>query len=299
MSITTVKDFLDNARSDAYVNEVQVDDTIELRYFNIIKEELENELATFANETFYKNWVTMNVVAGQKVYALPSGTAIANTSVPQFKDLMELSIRYSSVYPQNFIGPYNNLTAYVIGDVVTYSGWISGNTSYFICIQATTGNLPTNTTFWKLTFGPTYYKAAQNNYANLARPTDWYDTNQPYVSPFFMFDNNNIVIYPTPTENITDWLKIIYARSDLEVQIWDINNPAVLSTLTIPRQFYETIVKGMTYLTFKARGKARSSDAIAAMQDYAEGRKKMMQRLGQRFNQPEVWYLPNLTSLMY
>lgn len=55
MSITTVKDFLDNARSDAYVNETQVNDTIELRYFNIIKAELENELATFANETFYKD----------------------------------------------------------------------------------------------------------------------------------------------------------------------------------------------------------------------------------------------------
>lgn len=300
MSITTVKDFLDNARSDAYVNETQVNDTIELRYFNIIKAELENELATFANETFYKDWVFLNVVAGQKVYPLPSGTAVANTSVPQFKNLMELSVRYSSQYPQNLIGTYNNLTAYAIWDVVTYnSNSLSGNTSYYVAIQAWTGNLPTNTTFWRVTFGPTYYKAAQNNYANLAHPIDRYDTNQEYVAPFFMFDDNNIVIYPTPTENVSDWLKIIYARSDVEVQIANINNPAVLATLTIPRQFYDTIVRGMTYLTFKGRAKARSSDAIAALQDYADGRKKMMQWLGQRFNQPEVGYLPNLTSLMY
>jgi len=39
-------------------------------------------------------------------------------------------------------GAYNNATAYVADDVVSYNG------SSYICILASTGNLPTNTTYW-------------------------------------------------------------------------------------------------------------------------------------------------------
>ena len=43
----------------------------------------------------------------------------------------------------NWKGAYNNSTAYVIDDVVSSSG------SSYICIQASTGNAPTNTTYWQ------------------------------------------------------------------------------------------------------------------------------------------------------
>lgn len=41
-------------------------------------------------------------------------------------------------------GAYNNSTAYSIGQGVSYNG------SSYVCIQDTTGNLPTNTTYWQL-----------------------------------------------------------------------------------------------------------------------------------------------------
>jgi len=41
-------------------------------------------------------------------------------------------------------GAYNGATAYVADDVVSYNG------SSYICILASTGNLPTNTTYWNL-----------------------------------------------------------------------------------------------------------------------------------------------------
>jgi len=41
-------------------------------------------------------------------------------------------------------GAYNGATAYVANDVVSY------NNSTYICILASTGNLPTNTTYWSL-----------------------------------------------------------------------------------------------------------------------------------------------------
>ena len=43
-----------------------------------------------------------------------------------------------------WLGAYNGATAYVANDVVSY------NNSSYICILASTGNLPTNTTYWSL-----------------------------------------------------------------------------------------------------------------------------------------------------
>ena len=42
----------------------------------------------------------------------------------------------------NWKGAYNASTAYIIDDVVSYNG------SSYVCIQASTGNLPTVTTYW-------------------------------------------------------------------------------------------------------------------------------------------------------
>ena len=43
----------------------------------------------------------------------------------------------------NWKGAYNASTAYVVDDVVSSSG------SSYICILASTGNAPTNTTYWQ------------------------------------------------------------------------------------------------------------------------------------------------------
>lgn len=44
----------------------------------------------------------------------------------------------------NPTGPYSGATAYVLGDSVSYNG------SSYVALQSTTGNLPTNTTYWQL-----------------------------------------------------------------------------------------------------------------------------------------------------
>ena len=41
-------------------------------------------------------------------------------------------------------GAYNSSTAYAIDDIVSYNG------SSYVCILASTGNLPTNTTYWNV-----------------------------------------------------------------------------------------------------------------------------------------------------
>ena len=44
----------------------------------------------------------------------------------------------------NWKGTYNAGTAYAVDDVVSYNG------SSYVCILASTGNLPTNTTYWNV-----------------------------------------------------------------------------------------------------------------------------------------------------
>lgn len=41
-------------------------------------------------------------------------------------------------------GAYNGATAYVVDDAVSYNG------SSYICILNSTGNLPTNGTYWEI-----------------------------------------------------------------------------------------------------------------------------------------------------
>tara|TARA_B100002019_G_scaffold239840_1_gene215340 strand:- start:2644 stop:3468 length:825 start_codon:yes stop_codon:yes gene_type:complete len=43
----------------------------------------------------------------------------------------------------NWKGPYNSGTSYAVDDVVSHSG------SSYVCILASTGNVPTNTTYWE------------------------------------------------------------------------------------------------------------------------------------------------------
>lgn len=63
---------------------------------------------------------------------------------------------------------YNSTVAYVIGNFVTYLG------NNYVCIAATTGNLPTNATYWALQAAPTYYVSPidfnLNNDPSLAAP---------------------------------------------------------------------------------------------------------------------------------
>ena len=60
----------------------------------------------------------------------------------------------------NWKGTYNGSTAYAIDDVTEYNG------SSYICILASTGNLPTNTTY----FQPMATKVAAQFYAYLFLP---------------------------------------------------------------------------------------------------------------------------------
>jgi hypothetical protein len=106
----------------------------------------------------------------------------------------------------------------------------------------------------------TYYKKAKlQDVGNLEKDISWYAENQSEEDPFFIFDNNNLIIYPTPTSNVTDGLKFIYARTEKDVLSTDSE-----SDLSIPRQYIHIILVGMKIPYHQARGDINAkNDAIA------------------------------------
>lgn len=80
--------------------------------------------------------------------ALPSATIDASNFVPYTGATADLNIgihnfiRNGVVVAVSWRGAYDNATAYIVGDGVSYLG------SSYICKLATTGHIPTDTTYW-------------------------------------------------------------------------------------------------------------------------------------------------------
>ena len=66
---------------------------------------------------------------------------MSDFKVVKLLDPISISLNLSG---PNFTGAYNGATAYVTGDSVSYLG------SSYVALSSTTGNLPTNTSFWQL-----------------------------------------------------------------------------------------------------------------------------------------------------
>lgn len=73
-------------------------------------------------------------------------------------------------------GTYSGVTAYIVGDIVLYNG------TTYACILASTGNLPTNATYWAL--------CKQINLSNLTGSILFYST-QDNSTPFLSLTTEN------------------------------------------------------------------------------------------------------------
>ena len=102
-------------------------------------------------------------------------------------------------------GAYNNNTAYTRLDIVSYNG------SSYICTQATTGNLPTNTTYWQM--------LAQGAGGGSLQPADMVvtmtynnipDTTHSDIYTFAMdSDQNNVKLLYDDADNNTITLHLV------------------------------------------------------------------------------------------
>lgn len=136
-----------------------------------------------------------------------------------------------------------------------------------------------------------WFKAKELPDWSLEHPIEWYATDSSAETPMFKFKwKNKLTIFPTPTENITDWLKLRYAKTD-----WDVELDVDETELSIPRQYIQVILEWMSYQLAKS---TKDNNLLICKSDYSEAKKEMLWQLSDRYIQPSQYTNPNLRHLM-
>lgn len=135
-------------------------------------------------------------------------------------------------------------------------------------------------------------KATLMNQSLLNHPLEWYKTNQPASTPLFRFDNKKIRIYPEPTENVTDWLIIRYARTNVDVEL-----STEESDLSLPRKYIPVILDGMSYQLHKTNKDVQVMEFYK--KEWEQSLDEMLTDLWDRYIQPQPYRNPNLSNMMY
>ena len=92
------------------------------------------------------------ITEGYDVIEIDVATEITYQDVSLANPIINLSVVFEQLGPTNYAAnppQYVNTTEYFKGDAVWYI--MMGSKFYFRCIQRTTGNVPSNTTYWKQT----------------------------------------------------------------------------------------------------------------------------------------------------
>jgi len=138
----------------------------------------------------------------------------------------------------------------------------------------------------------------KRNFATPMSPTlnendDEYNSkNITTIKPHFELVNNKIIIYPTPTQNVNNWLSIDFQVMKKDYTLTDDEND-----LPFPRQDITPVLHKMRVYIFTARWKYQEkADAEA---DYEKAIKKIFISLSNIYNSPAVEQIPNLSFLTY
>jgi len=127
---------------------------------------------------------------------------------------------------------------------------------------------------------------------DVQQPLEWYSKHTSHWRPYFKFEwKSRIRLYPTPTEDVTGWLRIRYAANTPDVAATDTEND-----LTIPRQYIHVILMWMSWDNAKAVNDTKN--VMMFKQDYYQAMNEMMAELSDRYIQPTQYHTPNLRWLM-
>ena len=116
-----------------------------------------------------------------------------------------------------------------------------------------------------------------------------YDINKfSNLQQFYYIADNSIFIYPVPTENITEWVKLYWISS-----LWDIQTWWNETTIKIPIEYHDLIVLWMKQYIFDAKNMINEkNDALA---QYKNAKELMVATLSDRNLWPMISELPDLS----
>lgn len=136
-----------------------------------------------------------------------------------------------------------------------------------------------------------FVKADEFPDGDVRQPLEWYSTHASKWRPYFKFEwKSKITLYPTPTEDVTWWLRIRYAANTPDVVATDSEDD-----LTIPWEYIHVILMWMSWDNAKA---IKDKDVVMYKQDYYQAMNEMMAELSDRYIQPTTYHTPNLRWLM-
>lgn len=143
----------------------------------------------------------------------------------------------------------------------------------------------------KFSANDTYYTELKEVSFNWLRDDlDYYSDNTPTAEAFFFLKWNQIVIFPSPSEEIINWLIVESSITPIDLVAWWAE-----WTILIPRQFHNIIVQGMLQYIFAHLIKIwEKNDAI---NDYERLKNDMVSELSDRVIAPLLGELPNLEYL--
>lgn len=135
-----------------------------------------------------------------------------------------------------------------------------------------------------------YTKLEAQTIATLDKSISYYKTNQPKTEPFYRLAENSIFIYPTPLENLTEWLKLYWIKNAIDLDI-----TATETDFIIPKEYLHVIAYGNMYHIYLADWEI--DKANVSKQNYYNEVNEMINELNERNLSATEIILPNLTNL--
>lgn len=139
---------------------------------------------------------------------------------------------------------------------------------------------------------PSAYKWTPINTNDMTKSLDYYSTYRPQNQMAFTIENNSVVIYPTPTANVTSGIKIRYEPTEIDLTYTDTE-----TAIDLPWKMHDSIKEYIKYKIYDQQ--QRKSDAAWQFATYQERIRTYMEQLCSRYDQPIVQQTGVFSELMY
>lgn len=116
---------------------------------------------------------------------------------------------------------------------------------------------------------------------------EWYETNQPTSSWFYTAKDRSIFIYPTPTVNVTNWLRLHGIYTPIDLVEWGAE-----ATIKFARQYHEGIALWARRRVYARR--AMPDMEIDSINKFNEFKQGMVKSLRRQIAQPLNRQIPSL-----
>ena len=135
-----------------------------------------------------------------------------------------------------------------------------------------------------------YIKLTSNTLWSLPKAIEYYKTEQPATNPFYRIAENSLFIYPTPTIDVVEWLRLFWIKNAINLAIdaeeWD---------FIIPKEYLHLIAYGNIYHIYLADWEIQKAQNMK--QNYYDEMQQMIKELSDRNLSVEEIILPNLRWL--